>query len=326
MIPFLLWSFFGLLFKIINGSISTNQLSFSFVMDGIMNVRFVDIYWFFVSLMTVYISIPVFGYIQEEYREKMYLYIIILGLILNVLLPFAFNFIPDISYNPNLSMPIGSGYLIYVLLGYWIDQYHLKRWKRYAIYLIGIGELLLHIFGTYYFSYKYGMIDGRFKGYLGVASFSYSTAVFVFFRYMDFSKWNRYFLLYLKNASKYTFGVYLIHWYIINTLVFKTSLNQYSLVFRVVGAIAIFGVSLALVYLLNSSDEEKEEDAYVFAKRYKDHIEEFLTFISDSDFSRMDGYKESWDFIKTDLHSLERHTNLGLCFAGMREDWMKRKN
>ena len=77
---------------------------------------------------------------------------------------------------------------------------------------------------------------------------------------------------------------------------------------------------------LNSSDEEKEEDAYVFAKRYKDHIEEFLTFISDSDFSRMDGYKESWDFIKTDLHSLERHTNLGLCFAGMREDWMKRKN
>ena len=70
----------------------------------------------------------------------------------------------------------------------------------------------------------------------------------------------------------------------------------------------------------NSTDEEKENDAYAFAKQYKDDIDGFLTFISDSDFSRMDGYKESWDFIKKDLHSLERHTNLGLCFAEIRKE------
>ena len=38
---------------------------------------------------------------------------------------------------------------------------------------------------------------------------------------------------------------------------------------------------------LNSSDEEKENDAYSFAKKYKDDIDGFLAFISDSDFSRM---------------------------------------
>lgn len=70
---------------------------------------------------------------------------------------------------------------------------------------------------------------------------------------------------------------------------------------------------------LNSTDEEKENDAYAFAKRYKNDIDGFLTFISDSEFSRMDGYKESWEFIKKDLHSLERHTNLGLCFAEIRK-------
>ena len=48
--------------------------------------------------------------------------------------------------------------------------------------------------------------------------------------------------------------------------------------------------------------------------KYKDNIPEFLDFISNSDFSVVDGYKESWDFIKQDLHSLERYTNLGLCF------------
>lgn len=65
---------------------------------------------------------------------------------------------------------------------------------------------------------------------------------------------------------------------------------------------------------LNSSDEQKEADSFQFAKQYKDKIPEFLTFISNSDFSVMTGYKESWDYIKQGLHSLERHTNLGLCF------------
>lgn len=74
---------------------------------------------------------------------------------------------------------------------------------------------------------------------------------------------------------------------------------------------------------LNSSDEDKENDAYAFAKRYKDDIDGFLKYISDSDFSRMEGYKESWAFIKKECHSLERYTNLGLCFAGIREQRMQ---
>lgn len=76
---------------------------------------------------------------------------------------------------------------------------------------------------------------------------------------------------------------------------------------------------------LNSSDEEKENDAYAFAKKYKDDIDGFLEFILDSDFSRMDGYRESWAFIKKGCHSLERFTNLGLCFSDIREERKKKK-
>ena len=71
---------------------------------------------------------------------------------------------------------------------------------------------------------------------------------------------------------------------------------------------------------LNSSDEEKENDAYSFAKKYKDDIDGFLAFISDSDFSRMEGYSDSWAFIKKDHHSLERFTNLGLSFSNIRNE------
>ncbi len=65
---------------------------------------------------------------------------------------------------------------------------------------------------------------------------------------------------------------------------------------------------------LNSTDEEKENDAFQFAKRYKDKTEEFISFIGQSDFSVVGDFKESWEFIKLDLHSLERYTNFGICF------------
>ena len=65
---------------------------------------------------------------------------------------------------------------------------------------------------------------------------------------------------------------------------------------------------------LNSTDEEKEQDAFDFAKRFEDDLQGFLHFISTSYFSVQGTYVETWKFIKEETHSLERHTNLGLCF------------
>ncbi len=65
---------------------------------------------------------------------------------------------------------------------------------------------------------------------------------------------------------------------------------------------------------LNSSDDEKEDNAYRFAARYRGDIPGFMRFIADSDFTVRGDYNETWDYIARELHSLERHTNLGLCF------------
>lgn len=70
----------------------------------------------------------------------------------------------------------------------------------------------------------------------------------------------------------------------------------------------------------NSTDEEKENDSYAFAKRYKEDIPGFIKFISESDFSVMDGYPQSWQYIREELHSLERHSNFGLCFKTETDD------
>lgn len=105
----------------------------------------------------------------------------------------------------------------------------------------------------------------------------------------------------------------------------KSNLNCISKLKKVWGTIPyhVYYMSCNLDHVLygklNSSNDNKESDSLAFAKRYKDDIDGFLTFISDSEFSRMEGYKESWEFIKKDLHSLERHTNLCLCFTEIRK-------
>ena len=68
---------------------------------------------------------------------------------------------------------------------------------------------------------------------------------------------------------------------------------------------------------INSTDAEKRCDSRKFAEQYKDNVQKFLSFISDSDFSVKMPYKESWQFIKQELHSLERHTNFGNCFENL---------
>ena len=63
----------------------------------------------------------------------------------------------------------------------------------------------------------------------------------------------------------------------------------------------------------NSTDEEKEEDAYAFAKKYKNNVEAFMDFMCKSAFSVKGDFKESWEFIEKDMHSIERYTNLPIC-------------
>jgi len=69
-----------------------------------------------------------------------------------------------------------------------------------------------------------------------------------------------------------------------------------------------------LVDKQNCTDEEKEEYSYAFAEKYEDNAADFVNFIGQSEFSVQGDFAETWNYIKQGLHSLERHTNLGLIF------------
>ena len=63
----------------------------------------------------------------------------------------------------------------------------------------------------------------------------------------------------------------------------------------------------------NSTDEEKENDAYAFAKKYKRDVNGFVEFICNSDFSINGDFKASWDYIEKDMNSISRYSNFSIC-------------
>lgn len=63
----------------------------------------------------------------------------------------------------------------------------------------------------------------------------------------------------------------------------------------------------------NSTDQEKETDAYAFAKKYRNDADAFVKFMCQSPFSVNRDFEDSWKFIKSDMRSVERYTNFPVC-------------
>lgn len=87
-----------------------------------------------------------------------------------------------IEFNEGFEMPAVGGYLIYTLLGYWIDNYELSKKWRCVIYAAALGGFLLMLVGTQILSLKNGTVDTTFKEYRNVPCILYSTGIFLFFK------------------------------------------------------------------------------------------------------------------------------------------------
>src|SRR5699024_10442977 len=92
--------------------------------------------------------------------------------------------------------------------------YEITKKSRLSIYLLGIIGLLVHILGTWYFSYQIGEVSRIFKGYTNVPSILYSVAIFTAFKYLNIDLQNILATV-TKRFTSVTFGIYMIHWFII---------------------------------------------------------------------------------------------------------------
>ena len=62
------------------------------------------------------------------------------------------------------------------------------------------------------------------------------------------------------------------------------------------------------------TDDQKEELADKFADKYENHPEAFLSFIKSAEIAVPGTYTQTWDYIRSDVNSLQRHSNLQILF------------
>lgn len=250
LIPFVFWSFFACVFNIVvlNKPMDWNVLH---ILDNIINTRYLSIYWFFPALFALYLSIPVLGAVQN--KGEVFQYAIFCGVVTVYILPLVFALF-GIPYNSALKLPIASGALTYAMTGYCIEKEKLTPKQRGIIYLFGIIGFLLHFFGTIVASEGHQEVVRTFKGYYNIPCYMQSVAVFVLFKYFPYEK----FFSHLKcdveklfyQYSSLTFGIYLIHRFLLITIPMKFDVNIASIVWRVGGGIGVFLFSGLIVAMI----------------------------------------------------------------------------
>lgn len=249
-IPYIFWSFFGLAFQVYYlKSIDKTVVDGKYIMNGLLSGNIVGIYWFFIPLFCIYLSVPLFAAVREDLRKRVFIYLAVICFILNCTIPFI-NSVYHIDTRYQFSVAVGSGDLLYLILGYLLHKYEINRKWRCTIYVLGIVGLLMHIIGTYQLSIAEGQIVSTFKGYTNVPCVLYSVAVFLFAKHIWGGK-----IIQIRLANRitsfmkdYTFGLYLIHWYVMQAMIKVFDINIQSIYFRLGAPFVIVAVSVIFIF------------------------------------------------------------------------------
>lgn len=252
-IPFIIWATIAYVWQCAHGWMSP-PTSVSELISAYLNTEMMGVYWFFIALFSVYLAIPVFASLVNDSgpkATKILWYVVILGFTFCMLLP---NLLPlgGIEYNDRLVFPLSAGgCIIYAVLGYLVANHEFGQRARLLIYLGGIAALLLRLVTTAVFS---GELEGVYKvfwGYTNFPTFFLVLAVFVLFKQI---KWEKFFKsenqisLVVRIASA-SFGVYLIHMFIIRETMFIFDMGYDSWVLRLGAPLLIYLICLAVSLL-----------------------------------------------------------------------------
>lgn len=259
-IPFLIWSALAYVRAMIWWCGGKFDLSPTYIINGALNSSFMPIYWFFLPLFAIYLSMPLLTRVQE--KVKVFRYAAILGVVFVAILPSMCGLI-GVNYNTALTPPIVLGYMVYALIGYNLSKVDLTPKLRWVIYGCGILGWVMQFAGTWVLSAEAGEVVRTFKGYTNLPALMQSVAVFVAVKYavqrwsdrrtILRPKWRmrlRQSERWLNAVAKTTFGVYLLHGFIVYDLPGMMGVEARSLRWQFLGTITVFVGCVAVIWVV----------------------------------------------------------------------------
>lgn len=249
--PFFIWSLIGIILATLRSGGSLSDLNIVSILNKIINTS-TSVYWFFVPLFCIYLAIPLFAAVPVAKRKTIFSYLAVVCFVMNSLLPFLFQLLPyDITFNSNWNIGVGREYLLYVLVGYLLHNYEIKKPARYAIYALALTGLIIHMCGTYVTSMEAGFLIQQYKGYCNVPATLYSVGIFLLFRQIGPSLMKLKAINWLTSfLQPYTFGIYLLHWHLLMYIVNALQLNIYSIVYRLGFPFVLIALCVMILFVL----------------------------------------------------------------------------
>lgn len=251
LIPYIVWSILAVVFRLATGTLRTEDITLDWVIRSLIRTdNIIYYFWFFGALFVFYLLMPLIASIKKEHKLTVFKYLIIILFVVNI----TFFYILRL-YGPEMymidSVDIGLGNIIFVFIGYYIYNRPPSTLDKIVIYILAVLGLLTHMVGTYILSFRSGQIDMLFKGYSNFPSILYSVGIFVLLKDIAVKigniKWMKKFF---EILGKYTFAVYLIHWFIIQTTYQLIDINPISLVYRLLFPLLIYAVIIPVTWCL----------------------------------------------------------------------------
>ena len=251
LIPYIVWSLLAVVFLLATGKLLPSDITPAWIITSVIwTSNIIAFYWFFGALFVFYLLMPVIASIEKEKKLKVFKWFIIIIFICDVTVFFILKLIgkyPEVIDTSG----IGLGNLIYIFIGYYVYKKPPTRVAKIIIYILAVFGLLTHMIGTYMLSIKAGQIDEMLKGFANFPSILYGLGVFILLRdiavKIEKIGWLRKFF---EMLGKYTFAVFLLHWFIINIAELIFTIDVKNLAYRLLFPFVIYAVTVAVTWCL----------------------------------------------------------------------------
>ena len=250
--PFLFWSGGGLLFDVyVMRSVPANLSIIDYInLVLTSSIPTTSVFWFFLPLFSIYMCLPLFICVEDGKKVSVFRFLSVSYIIVSSMSLLLARI--GITLPNDFRLFVMEGWLFYPIAGYVLSRINFNRGCRYALYAAGLIGYTLSIFGTVEASFSQGALVNRFSTLLTPPYLFVPISLFVFVKQLSMSKAsffdNNAGLL--KRVAGLTFGVYLIHKFVLNGFLGLVKIDTASIWWPFVGLILVALLSFSVVAII----------------------------------------------------------------------------
>lgn len=208
-LPFLFWSICYVLYSVF---IRTNYYQerhfFDVIKKIIRSVYFGSAYhlWYVYMLFGLILIIPILNAWIIKAKRKEIHYFLLLWII-----TLLFKNLSLENYKPKIELFYFSGYVGYLVLGYYlsiVEIKNIKKWKTISLLFFILGSFIT-FYNTYWFSALNGKIESSLYDFFSFNVLLASIGIFMFFRLSIFFNYSSNVIF--REVSRFSYGIYLVH-------------------------------------------------------------------------------------------------------------------